>query len=261
MIRHLINRKILNLIFLFSTVLIFGQDYRLEDFETDSIPIRENLWKANHSKEDWVILKTNDSIKIKPNDYNYFKGDSLPFGQKEVAKKLNNQYSIRAVKKVEDGYIIGLNKGEFGGGLWFLSEDGNSSYEIMPYKRIHQILEFNKKLYVISGLAHMGSNYGNLLELKREENWRVSKTYKLPGAPNLMIREKENVLIITSEYLMSFNKYEKLIEILKAPFYWGVLYPSSAIIIDNHIYIAMRKGILKISDFYYNRNYEWYVKK
>lgn len=257
----MINRKILILIFLFSTVLIFGQDYGLEDFETDSIPTRENLWKANHSKEHWVITKTNESIKIKPNDFNYFKGDSLPFGQKEVAKKLNNQYSIRAVKKVQDGYIIGLNKGEFGGGLWFLSADGKSSYEIIPYRRIHQIFEFNNKLFVIEGLAHLGSNNGNLLELRKEGNWQVSQTYKLPGAPRFIIEEKDNILIVTSEYLMSFNKYKKLNQVLKAPFYWGSLYPSSAIIVDNDIYIAMRKGILKISKFKYNPNYEWFVKK
>jgi len=247
--------------FLFATFIMFGQNYTLENFETDSIPIRENLWKANRSKDSWIINKTNDSIKIKRNDFNYFKGDSLPFGQKEVAKKLDNQYSIRAVKKVEDGYIIGLNNGEFGGGLWFLSANGKSSYEIMPYRRIHQIFEFNAKLYVIEGLAHMGSNNGNLLELKKEGNWQVSQTYKLPGAPRFIITEKDNILIVTSEYLMSFNKYEKLIEVLKAPFYWGSLYPSSAIIIDNDIYIAMRKGILKISKFKYSPNYEWFVKK
>lgn len=261
MTSYLINRKVLNLIFLFSTIQIIGQDYKLWDFETDSIPTRENLWKANQSKEDWVIMKTNDSIKIRPNDYNYFKGDSLPFGQKKVAKKLNNQYSIRAVKKVEDGYIIGLNSGEFGGGLWFLSNDGESSYEILPHRRTHQIFKFNDKLYVIEGLAHLALSNGNLLELTREGDWKVSKTYELPGTPDFIIRENDNVLIVTSEYLMSFNKHEKLSKVLKAPFYWGSLYPSSAIIDDNDIYIAMRKGILKISKFKYKPNFEWFVKK
>ncbi len=73
--------------------------------------------------------------------------------------------------------------------------------------------------------------------------------------------EKNNVLIVTSEHLMSFNNDEKLVKILKAPFYWGKSYPSSAIVDNKNIYIAMRKGILKISDFKYNPNYEWYRKK
>lgn len=247
--------------FLFGTFIMYGQNYTLENFETDSIPTRKNLWKANSSKKDWTIDIINDSIKIKKNDYNYFKGDSLPFDRKEIAKKLNGQYSIRAVKKVENGYIIGLNNGEFGGGLWFLSENGKSSYEIMKYRRIHQIFEFNEKLYVIEGLAHMGFSNGNLLELDKDENWRVSKTYELPAAPSFIVKEKDNILIVTSEYLMSFNKHEKLIEVLKAPFNWGLLFPSSAVIIDNDIYIAMRKGILKISKFKYIPKYEWFVKK
>lgn len=257
----MINQKILNLIFLLSTLLVFGQDYELEDFKTDSIPTRENIWKANHSKESWIVCIKKDSIRIKENDFNYFKGDSLPFKQKEVKKKLNNQYGIRAVKKVEDGYIIGLNNGEFGGGLWFLSVDGNLSYEIIPSRRIHQIFEFNDKLYVIEGLAHLGLSNGNLLELRKEKNWQISKTYKLPGSPYFIINEKDNILILTSEHLISFNKHEKLIKVLKAPFYWGSLYPTSAITVDKDIYIAMRKGILKISEFKYNPNYEWFVKK
>ena len=255
------NKTILNLTFLFCTAMMFGQNYVLEDFETDSIPTQQSQWKWNNSKIHWVIEKKNDSIKIRKNDYNYFKGDSIPFSQKQIAKKIKGHYAIRAVKKVNDGYIIGLNGGEFGGGLWFLSTNGKSSYEISSYIRVRQIFEFNNKLYVIRGLAHLGSSYGSLFELKKDKKWKILKTYKLPGAPNFIVKEGENILILTTEHLMSFNKNEKLIKILKAPFYWGMFYPSSAIVDKNDIYIAMRKGILKISDFYDNPNYEWYIKK
>ena len=258
---YLINLKILNLTFLFFTVLMFGQNYGLEDFETDSIPTQQSQWKWNNSKIHWVIEKKNDSIKICKNDYNYFKGDSIPFSQKQIAKKIKGHYAIRAVKKVNDGYIIGLNGGEFGGGLWFLSTNGKLSYEISSYIRVRQIFEFNNKLYVIRVLAHLGSSYGSLFELKKDKKWEISKDYQLPDAPSFVIIEDENILIITTEHLMSFDKSEKLVEILKAPFYWGMFYPSSAIVDFNAIYIAMRKGILKISEFKYNPNYEWLVKK
>jgi hypothetical protein len=258
---YLINRKILNLIFLFSTAILFGQDYGLEDFETDSIPTQQNNWKGKNSKTHWIIEKISDSIKIRQNDYNYFKGDSLPFSQKQIAKKIKNHYSIRAVKKVNDGYIIGLNGGEFGGGLWFLSTNGKKSYEITSYIRVKDIFVCNNKLYVIRGLAHLGSSYGSIFELKKEKKWKVSKSFKLPAAPNFVLHEEDNILILTSEHILSFDKNEKLTEILKAPFYWGMFYPSSAIVDSNDIYIAMRRGILKISDFKYNPNNEWLVKK
>lgn len=261
MTRILIKRNVFNLIFLFFSVLMFGQNYRLEDFKIDSIPTRENLWKANHSNENWVIERIKDSINIYKNNHNYFKGDSLPFSQKHIAKKLKIPHSIRAVKKVNDGYLIGANGGEFGGGIWFLSTNGKSAYEIARYFRVHDIFEFNDKIYVIRGLAHLGSSYGSLFEISKDKKWHVSKAYQLPDAPSFIIKEKENILIFTSEHLISFNDNERLIKVLKAPFYWGMLYPSSAIIVDNDLYIAMRKGILKISHFKYNPKYKWYVKK
>lgn len=261
MTNYLTKRKILTLIFLFSTVLIFGQDYGLKDFETDSVPTKETQYKWHNSKIHWIIEKKNDSIKIRQNDYKYFKGDSLPFSQKQIAKKITNRYSIRAVKKVSDGYIVGLNGGEFGGGLWFISINGKKSYEISSYIRIKQIFEFNNKLYVIRGLAHLGSSYGSLFELKKDKKWKISKNFQLPNAPNFVIIENENILILTSDRLMSFDKNEKLVEILKAPFYWGMYYPSSAIVESNVIYLAMRKGILKITDFKSDHNFEWLVKK
>ncbi|APY07659.1 hypothetical protein BWZ20_04800 [Winogradskyella sp. J14-2] len=250
---------IFNIALLLFPIIITAQDYSLNDFKADSIPTQENVWKSNHSKFNWIITKINDSIVIKENDFNYRKGDSLPFSEFKVAEKLNNQYAIRAVKKVNDGYLIGINKGEFGGGLWFLSLDCKTSYEIIPYKRIHEIFEFNNKIYVLEGLSHITINNGSLLEITKNEKWEISKTFDLPDAPRFILKEKDNILIISSEHILSFNKYDKLNLILRAPFNWALLFPSSAVVIDNDIYIAMREGILKISSFKYNRKYTWYV--
>lgn len=254
------NRITLNLIFLLFTITVFGQNYELKDFQIDSVPTKQNQWKISNSKKHWTISKINDSIKITNYDFNYFKGDKLPFEIKDVIKKLNTQYYIRAVKKVDDGFLIGLNGGEFGGGLWFLSKDGQSSYEIASYKRVRQIFEYNDKIYVLEGLAHMGVNYGNLLELKKEESWVINKIFNLPDAPNFAIFKNDIVLIITSEYILTFNEYNKLIKTLKVPFYMGSLYPSSAITDKNDIYLAMREGVLKVSLFEYNPEYTWFVK-
>lgn len=255
------KRITLNLTFLLASILMFGQSYNLKDFEIDSLPTIKNQWKSHNSKQHWSISKTNDSIKISNYDFNYFKGDKLPFNNREIAKKFNFQSTIRSIKKVENGFIIGLNGGEFGGGLWFLSKDGESAYEIAPYKRIRQIFEFNNKTYVLEGLAHMGGNYGSLLEIKKEQKWKIHKTFNLPDAPNFAIFKNDLVLIITSEHIMTFNEFDRLIKTVKAPFYWGSFYPSSAITDKNDIFIAMRKGILKISSFEYNPEYTWFVKK
>jgi len=263
-----IMKNFLSVIVILVSLNTYGQGYSLSDFKIDTLPYEKASPGLNNSIEDlmnemeeWKIENLNDTIRIEKRDYDHFKGDSLPFSHEEVAEKLNSKFSIRAVKKVDDGYIIGLNHGEFGGGLWFLSLDGKSTYEIKPSMRIHQFFKFNEKLYVIEGLAHLGINYGNLLELKKDRVWHVSELVRLPDAPEFIIPEKNTILVLTSEHLMRLDENENLVEILKAPFNWGMLYPSSAVIESNDIYIAMRHGILKISEYGSNPHYEWYIKK
>ena len=225
------------------------------------MPNEKSVFTANRSQEDWIINKIEDSIIISLSDYNYFKGDSLPFSNIEIAEKFETQNPIRAVKKVVDGYIIGLNKGEFGGGLWFLSSDGKIYYEISPYKRVRQIFEMNNKIYVIEGRLHLTSDSGRLSELNKNVQWQISKTLELPNAPIFMIMDENNALILTTNNIVSFSPNERLEKILNAPFNWGMLYPSTAIIEKTDLYIAMRKGVLKVLNFRDRPEYEWYIKK
>lgn len=259
-------KQIILVLLAVSTLSCKAQNYTLSDFTLDSLPIGKKLYETYKSKQYWTIKSINDSIIIKEYDDNYSKRDTLPFSEKQIKRKIKsstviNKSSIRDFMKVDDGYIIGLNDGEFGGGLWFLSLNGRKSYEITPYIRVKDIFEFNNKLYVIRGLSHITVSYGSLLEIKKNKKWKVHKAYQLQDAPKFVVFEKENILILTSEYLMSFNKLEVLTKVLHAPFYWGTLSPSSAIIIGNDIYIALKKGVLGISYFKTRPEYSWYIMR
>jgi hypothetical protein len=59
-------------------------------------------------------------------------------------------------------------------------------------------------------------------------------------------------------YRQTADEVEK---VLKAPLYWGILNPSSMVRENKDLYIAMRKGVLKIISFEGNPTYEWYVPK
>jgi len=269
--------KNLGLIIILVPTLLFGQNYNLKDFKKNKIPNSSFLFpsfKVNEisladsfkqlhetRKESWEISKFHDSIKISKYVYNKTLKDSLPFKKDFISKKLNTNYYINAIKKLNDGYIIGCNSGEFGGGLWFLSLDGENSYEIAPFNRVLQIFEFNKKIYFTEGLSHLGTSRGRIIEIKKNLNkWNIFREYKLPDAPKVIKQEDNNLLILTSEHLMIFDN-KKLTKILKAPFYWGVLNPNSIVIKNSDIYIGMIKGILKISNFRESPKYKWYIKK
>ncbi len=87
------------LIIVVISIASFGQSLTLNDFEVDSIPnsdIFKNTKSTNkpptfektwnklkkNDRESWKIKKVNNSIKISQDDFNYFKGDKLPFNEK-----------------------------------------------------------------------------------------------------------------------------------------------------------------------------------
>ncbi len=256
-------KNILGIIFILTTINSFGQQFELNDFTIDSLPVGDKVYKANISNQDWFIKKVNDSIKICIDNFKPAKLDSTkiiasPKNKTDVAKLLRE---ARITKKVHDGLMIGINNGEFGGALWFLSSNGKELYQVKSFINVQDIFNFNGNLYVTHGLAHLGLNYGSISKLKKEKKWKISKSFTLRAKPIIVLHEKKSLLILTTKGLVNFDKNEKLTTILQAPFAWGMLYPSSVIIENKDIFIAMRKGILKISNFKSNPNYKWYIKK
>lgn len=147
------------------------------------------------------------------------------------------------------------------GGLFFISRSGESSYKIDGFQRIEEIFDFGSKIYATSGLAHLGTNYGYILELSLDGNWGISNKVELPEEPHILIHRNNSLYIVTSQFILRVDKGMNIYKVLKSPVYWGNLYPSSAINDDKDIFIAMRKGILKIKDFETDPNYQWYIPK
>lgn len=239
----------------------FSQTPNLNNWRIETLT-SEKISEASLSNESWIFEIVKDSVLIKQNEFNTKRGDVLPFEETFLKEKIQKTASSRFVKKVHNGFLIGLNNGEFGGGLYFLSENGKDSYEIAPYIRVRQIFEHNSNIYFSTGLAHLGRNYGSISKLTfTDTKWSIGKSLNLEQSPTLVIFDNNLPYVITSEYILKLDgDIDSFTQVLKAPYYWGVLYPSSAIISNKDIFIAMRKGVLKISDFKTTPKYDWFVK-
>jgi hypothetical protein len=252
------------------TIILFAfcsyckaQSPNLNNWKLDTLPTDNRIYAANNSPNNWTFIKKMGKWEIIQNPYNKAKGDSLPFTQEFIEKNLKKIKGNRYIKKIKDGYLVGLNRGEFGGGLYFINPNGLYGYEIAPYLRINKIFEYKKKYFAIEGLAHLGGNSGQIIEIfKKDTFWQYKSFRDLVESPALITDYKNEKIIVTSQYILKFGKNFKVKQILKSPIYWGMLYPS-AILIDNNtdIYLAMRKGILKIKAFTTKPEYEWYVPK
>jgi hypothetical protein len=234
----------------------------LTNWKLEAVPIGDSLYTANQSPNNWIFIKKNGKWQIEQNTYKGEKGDLFPFTTSFIDKNLKEIKGNRFVKKIADGFLVGLNKGEFGGGLYFIENDGLAGYEIANFLNIQSIFEYDSKYFSIEGLAHLGGQRGQIIEIFKEDKlWKHKTITRLVEAPALIADYNKEKIIVTSQYILKFGPDIKVTEILKSPLYWGMLYPSSIIVDKNDVYLAMRKGVLKIKAFDTLPEYEWYVPK
>jgi hypothetical protein len=245
-------------VFLLLSLAAFSQKPNLQDWKIDSLPIGSKWIKFNNSQTEFSFNIIGKKAEIlKNNDHS--KGENLPFSKEFMAVNLSKLTRIRSIMKVDKGYIVGINKGEFGGGLWFVSQSGDVAYELAKRLNIVKIFEYKSRIFAIEGLDHMGFPRGNVIEIYQDTTWKYKVLHRLTDAPYLIRRHNDHLIIVASGSIYKIDKNLKISTLLKAPFSWNMLFPSSVLFDQEDIYLAMRGGILKIAAFETKPMYEWYV--
>lgn len=98
--------------------------------------------------------------------------------------------------RVDDGWLAGASRGEWGGELVFIGDDGLTQRVLD--ENVEDIYRLGTRIVVVVGLAHMMMNNGELVEVKEgsdgrwsSETWRV-----LPGAPAASFLVAPQALVI-----------------------------------------------------------------
>jgi hypothetical protein len=104
--------------------------------------------------------------------------------------------------KVEDGYIVGSDRGEWGGELVFIDQKGRQ--RTLLKKNVHGIYKMPFGILALTGLAHMFSNEGIACRIFKDTdgNWKAKQWKTLPGQPNrsgLTADAELFIKILTSE--------------------------------------------------------------
>lgn len=253
--------KVFRLFFLIISINLFSQKPNLDGWKKGNLPLGDSIYKANNSKNHWIFEKIDNDWKIAQRKFNRNNGDKLEVSKEIIEKNKNilDTYNGK-IKKVNDECIIGLNNGEVGGGLFILSKNGEKITELNCCKRVQEIFEYNGKIFAITGLSHLGLSYGSLIEIYKDKSkWTFKEISRLIEAPDFTVENNNSRLIITDQHILNFNNKNEISIILKSPFYWGMLYPSNALIDGDDLYLSMRQGVLKIVSFEKDPKYEWYI--
>ena len=252
-------------------LLVFKENTTfLKNWVSHPVPTdKDTISKYNHAPNDWVVYFDGDDIRVDDvRNYGSSSGvkNKLPFEIRQSNRKGINMSAPLAglidVIEVEDGYLVGFNRGEWGGELYWFSKDGKERYEISDH-HIVQFIERDNKIYAIEGLVHISITGGSIIEIEKQNRRWIAKEYlKFPTAPRVIqLDSKDNFIVVTFGTNWSFKiegieviakpglfsiDREANIDTLVEDGIWGdYLYPSSMIIQNDVVYIGMRKGVYK----------------
>lgn len=252
----------------------YGQESPIFLKNWNTYPIPENIMGFNHAKNNWFVYLDKNEIRVIDDYSNTYKQN---LSNKKLPFKIEKLGIIDAVQ-VEDGYLVGFNRGEWGGELYWYSKNGKKNNEIVGsiFSSPIQFIKRDNKIYAITGLSHMGMSNGNIIKIDKEQKkWKVEEYIKLPDAPcAIQLDSKDNMLVFTSSGLYSIDKEANLdtlsikirhpiiptievefpndtIIIKQKPinvhpkWLWGFLYPNSMVIQNDVVYVGMRGGVYK----------------
>jgi len=255
--------------------LSFGQERLTFLKNWNTYPIPEDFMGYNNAKNNWIVYLDKNEIRV-IDDFSYTYKQNL--SNKKLPFKIE-QPGLIDVIQVNDGYLVGFNRGEWGGSLYWYSKNGKKNIKIGGSVFSTSPIQFVKRdnqIYAITGLSHLGMSYGDIIKIeKKQKQWIVEEYIKLPDAPcAIQLDSKDNMLVFTSSGLYSIDKEANLDTLaikLRRPitpiieielpndtlrirgkpleyypkWLWGFLYPTSMVIQNDMVYVGMRGGVYK----------------
>jgi hypothetical protein len=178
--------------------------------------------------------------------------DALPF---EVTPDRDRRGN-RRVAAVADGWIVGFDDGEFGGGLWWFNRDGSRSRRIRPApgasadlrvpENVVGLPKVGERQLVLMGLDHITPGPGGVFRLERASSgWVLVRLRQLDGEPDPWVVADNRLLFLTASGLWSFEPKGSVTRLHRTDI--GTFSPSAIVRApDGAIYVGLRHYVVKL---------------
>ncbi|BBB68532.1 hypothetical protein UNDYM_4279 [Undibacterium sp. YM2] len=206
------------------------------------------VWRyaANDSEIAWRVYTEGTIVKAKLDDHHSKKADRDT--RFVIAAEPLSGFSKTSFTEVDDGWLVGYNRGEFGASLYWFSKDRKKHYKISD----HQIIRFIQKsnaLYAIEGLSHLGVSRGSLIKfIKHSGRWLASTEVKLPCAPNTAsLKRNQELLLACPDALLAIDQ-DNFIHTLYKPFIQDGIWPISSVLseTEDYLYIGAVQYVIQV---------------
>jgi hypothetical protein len=252
-----INMKLSLLVLLTATTALFAQERDVSKWI--EIPCPKNskskegsLWdyQATQATNKWRVYRDGQTVcaalvtqtNVATNEVPKFKVEAEHFDH------------ASATLKVSDGWLVGFNRGEWGGALYWFNSDGTEKYKVSK----NQVVDFAKTdgriLAIVEGgyMSYTSLRVGLILSLYQSSNqspWQVTTVCRLPQAPCAAIQHPDgNLLVALEDSFVSTTPDGKVKTIIKEA-RWENLAPNSMVLSDDAktVYVGMHRFVAKIT--------------
>jgi len=170
--------------------------------------------------------------------------------------------------RVDDGWLVGFDAGEFGGGLWWIAPDREQFYSLDPSGNLGEVdtapvqgfTRFAGRLLVFRGLDHLGSAQGAVFTAAQVgSRWGLQPVLELDGEPLGWVERGPTLLVLTASAVWSLDRELKGAVLVAFPKEWP--YPTSiAVGPQEWIWLGMPRYVASLGPTSDGWNPSWYVR-
>jgi len=237
----------------------------LRDWVSYPIPAVDSLDRAcaERSMKSWQVSVANERLVILP--YDGLALDPLPLpipldllGSTKASEYVSRRH--RHVMRASDGWLVGLDAGEWGGALLWLSADGTGGRRLVNGLVRGLIDAQGKTLAVVGTLwSSETDGKGQVLHIRRNADgiWRAEPFAELPEFPMAVGVVGESVLILGLKTLFQVDTDGRVLALHQHTF--GSLYPNSLLALGDRIYVGMRHFVVELTPVVSGYQEDWLV--
>ena len=151
---------------------------------------------------------------------------------------------VGAILRVPGGYLVGYDSGEWGGGLYWYDEHGDLQRRL-GNQNTSSILEVDGNVIVLSGLAHLGADQGEVLVVQQESgDWVVKRRLELPGAPDAHVLDADgSLLIVAGNSLVRIDDARRVVVLHEGDWWWV----TSLVEWEDGIVMGMQNAVVQLT--------------
>lgn len=232
-------------------------------------PSEEDRECASYSDVEWSLSMDGGRLKAARSTGQPV-SDALPF----TISATQQRGGQRSVVPVSDGWLVGFDHGEWGGGLWWYSQNGRTSRQLrpspnapahpedqLPATNVRGFALVGGDVLVLMGRDHVTLRSGRVFRAVREgKRWTLAPVAVLDGSPDAWVVEGTDLLALTQTGLWRVAAGREAEQI--APVMTGGLYPNSLVRgPDSALYVGMRRFVVRMHGDQDRWHASWWVSK